>query len=78
MMLEVGITWGSSNSDLTGITVLVLLEFNFSFVDANSSGVFLYSKIAIQGSRLILSILLACLTAVSDVPFPFGWCGEDV
>ena len=43
MMLEVGITWGSSNSDFTGITVLVLLEFNFSFCDANSSGVFLYS-----------------------------------
>ena len=49
MMLEVGITWGLSNSDFTGITVLVLLESNFSFGDANSSGLFLCSKIAIQG-----------------------------
>ena len=49
MMLEVGITWGLSNSDFTGVTVFVLLESNFSFGDANSSGVFLCSKIAIQG-----------------------------
>ena len=78
MMLEAGITWGSSDSDFTGITVLVLLEFNFSFGDANSSGVLLCSKIAIQGLRLISSILLAYLTAASTVPFPFGLCGEDV
>ena len=49
MMLEVGITWGLSNSDFTGITVLVLLVSNFSFGDANSSGVFLCYKIDIQG-----------------------------
>ena len=78
MMLEAGITWGSSDSDFTGITVLVLLEFNFSFGGANSSGVLLCSKIAIQGLRLISSILLAYLTAASTVPFPFGLCGEDV
>ena len=52
MMLEVGIRWGSSNSDFTGINVLVLLEFNFSFGDANSSGVFLVPKWPSRGRDL--------------------------
>ena len=38
MMPKVGITWGSSNSDFSGITVLVLLEFSFSFGDATHQG----------------------------------------
>ena len=62
-MVVVGITLGSSTSGLTGMTVLVLLEFSFTLGDASSSGVFLYSKVAFQGSGLTFSILVTCLTA---------------
>ena len=72
MMLEVGITVSLSNSSLTGMTVLVLLEFSFSLVDASSSGVLVCSKIIIQGSGLNLSILLARLMAASVILLPLG------
>ena len=72
MMLEVGIMVSSSNSSFIGMTGLVLLEFSFLLGDASASGVFLCSKIAIQGSGLNLSILLACLTVASRYRYLWG------
>ena len=71
-MLSVGMIYSSNKLGFTGIDDLVLLEINFSFGDARSSGVFLCSRIARYGSSLISSILFAWLTAASAIPFPFG------